>query len=231
LSAQKIRDAEASPFRKFNLIILKHSFFEFQAFREHDIIFDMNNRKDVPGYGYQIAKGATALTESWQALPNVSNNHFMLGHLMEWLYSGIGGIGQTEQSLGYKTVLIDPQIVGDITSATTSYESPYGLIRCGWKKEREKYELKVSVPANSEAVISLPAATFEDITDYGVALTSVTDIINMEVNQNGPIGIKLKVGSGNYLFTVNNPVYQTNTLLDISEEEEKHYNLIDKHLL
>ena len=136
---------------------------------------------------------------------------------MEWLYSGIGGIGQTEQSLGYKTVLIDPQIVGDITSATTSYESPYGLIRCGWKKEREKYELKVSVPANSESVISLPAATFEDITDYGVALTSVTDIINMEVNQNGPIGIKLKVGSGNYLFTVNNPVYQTNTLLDISE--------------
>ena len=53
---------------------------------------------------------------------------------MEWLYSGIGGIGQTEQSLGYKTVLIDPQIVGDITSATTSYESPYGLIRCGWKR-------------------------------------------------------------------------------------------------
>ena len=57
------------------------------------------------------------------------------------------------------------------------------------KKEREKYELKVSVPANSEAVISLPAATFEDITDYGVALTSVTDIINMEVDQNGQMGI------------------------------------------
>ena len=39
---QKIRDAEASPFRKFNLIILKHSFFQFQAFREHDIVLDMN---------------------------------------------------------------------------------------------------------------------------------------------------------------------------------------------
>lgn len=85
------------------------------------------------------------------------------------------------------------------------------------EKGTGKYELKVSVPANSEAVISLPAATFEDITDYGVALTSVTDIINMEVDQNGQMGIKLKVGSGNYLFTVNNPVYQTNTSLDVSE--------------
>ena len=39
---QKIRDAKASPFRKFNLIILKHSFFQFQAFREHDIVLDMD---------------------------------------------------------------------------------------------------------------------------------------------------------------------------------------------
>ena len=29
-----------------------------------DVIFDMNSRSDVPGYGYQLAKGATALTES-----------------------------------------------------------------------------------------------------------------------------------------------------------------------
>ena len=57
-----------------------------------DVIFDMNDRSDVPGYGYQLAKGATALTESWQALPSVSNNHFMLGHIMEWFYSGLGGI-------------------------------------------------------------------------------------------------------------------------------------------
>src|SRR4051812_6707182 len=45
-----------------------------------DVIFDMNSRSDVPGYGYQIAKGATALTESWQAFATNSNNHFMLGH-------------------------------------------------------------------------------------------------------------------------------------------------------
>ncbi|EFS31437.2 hypothetical protein BSGG_2137 [Bacteroides sp. D2] len=179
-----------------------------------ELIYKMNCRYDVPGYGWQLAHDATALTESWQAFGFVSNNHFMLGHLMEWLYSGIGGIRQAENSLGYKTVVITPQLVGDITSAVTSYESPYGMIRCEWKKGREKYELKVSIPANSEAIISLPAATFEDVADYGVDLTSVTSIIKMGTCQEG---IKLKVGSGNYLFTVNNPVYKSTTSLDVSK--------------
>jgi hypothetical protein len=33
--------------------------------RHHpEVIYKMNSRTDVPGYGYQLAKGATALTES-----------------------------------------------------------------------------------------------------------------------------------------------------------------------
>ena len=51
-----------------------------------ELIYKMNCRYDVPGYGWQLAHDATALTESWQAFGFVSNNHFMLGHLMEWLY-------------------------------------------------------------------------------------------------------------------------------------------------
>lgn len=60
----------------------------------NDLISDMNARDDVPGYGYQWRHGATALTERWQALPLVSNNHFMLGHLLEWFYEGLPGIRQ-----------------------------------------------------------------------------------------------------------------------------------------
>ena len=48
------------------------------------VIFDMNSRYDVYGYGYMLAQGATALPESWQALPRKSHNHLMLGHLLEW---------------------------------------------------------------------------------------------------------------------------------------------------
>ena len=69
------------------------------------VIYDMNSRTDVPGYGMQLAKGATALTESWQGNRNASNNHFMLGHLMEWFYSGLAGIRQGADSTAFSKLL------------------------------------------------------------------------------------------------------------------------------
>jgi alpha-L-rhamnosidase len=121
-----------------------------------DVIFDMNNRSDVPGYGYQLAKGATALTESWQALPNVSNNHLMLGHIMEWFYQGLAGISQAANSVAYKNIVIRPQVVGDVTHAAASFQSPYGEIKSAWKKTGNIFELNVTVPVNTVAEIYLP---------------------------------------------------------------------------
>ncbi|HEX2630246.1 MAG TPA: family 78 glycoside hydrolase catalytic domain [Chitinophagaceae bacterium] len=141
-----------------------------------DVIFDMNSRDDVPGYGYQIKQGATALTESWQALPSVSNNHFMLGHLMEWFYAGLCGIKQSPSSIAFKNIEIRPQPVGDIKEAAASYHSMYGLIKVDWKKENGMFTLNVTVPPNSSAEIFFPA----------------NDIHHKPV----------KVGSGNYSYTV-----------------------------
>ncbi len=138
-----------------------------------DIIFDMNNRKDVPGYGYQLAHGATALTESWQALPSVSNNHFMLGHLMEWFYAGLCGIQQAEGSVGYKKIIIRPQPVGDISSATAAYHSMYGNIISDWAIKNGLFALNVTIPANTTAEVYLPG-------------------------NKHPI----KIGSGNYFYSV-----------------------------
>ena len=106
------------------------------------LIYDMNNRNDVAGYGFQLKKGATALTESWAALEEVSNNHLMLGHIMEWFYSGLAGISQDENSIGYDHIKIRPQPVGDITYAKGSFHSPYGWITTDWKKENGHFNLQ-----------------------------------------------------------------------------------------
>jgi hypothetical protein len=123
-----------------------------------DVIFDMNNRDDVPGYGFQLKHGATALTESWQALTVVSNNHFMLGHLMEWFYAGLCGIKQAKDGVAYNKIEIRPQPVGDITYANASYRTPYGEIKSGWKKTGHSFELNVIIPANTKAEIYLPGS-------------------------------------------------------------------------
>jgi alpha-L-rhamnosidase len=157
-----------------------------------DVIYDMNNRSDVPGYGYQIAEGATALTESWQALSTVSNNHLMLGHLMEWFYEGLAGIGQLSSSIAYKNISIKPEVVGNVTHAKASYQSPYGLIVSDWKKDTNTFELNVTIPANSTATIYLPATKTSVVIKDGKAIATVFKVGRAIV----------KIGSGNYQFVV-----------------------------
>lgn len=162
-----------------------------------DVIYDMNSRTDVPGYGYQLSKGATALTESWAALPTVSNNHLMLGHLMEWFYSGLGGIRAAEGAVAFNKIDIKPEVVGDVTFANTSFESPYGMIKSEWKKLENGFEIDVQIPANTTATIHLPANEGSTIKE-GESTFSKSDVVFKEGRA------LIKVGSGKYRFTVSN---------------------------
>ena len=155
-----------------------------------ETIFTINNRNDVPGYGFQLAKGATSLTESWAALRYVSNNHCMLGHLMEWFYSGLAGISQAEESVAYRQIVIRPTPVGDITSATATYESPYGHVVSDWKKEGDAFYLHVEIPANTTALVYFPE-------NYNLkSLTENDQKFRAKTTKDGA----LKIGSGTYSF-------------------------------
>lgn len=156
-----------------------------------DVIFDMNDRSDVPGYGYQLAKGATALTESWQALPSVSNNHFMLGHIMEWFYEGLAGIRPADGAVAYNKIIIRPQPVGDVTWAKANYRSAYGLISSDWKKQDKAFELNINIPANTTASVYLPVDAASKITMNDKPVSGV---------YYNDKGVMIAIGSGVYHF-------------------------------
>jgi alpha-L-rhamnosidase len=156
-----------------------------------DILYKMNNRSDRPGYGYQLKKGATALTESWDALSTSSNNHMMLGHLMEWFYAGLGGIYQAENSVGYNEIIIAPKPVGDIKWVKCSFNSPKGMIQSDWKKEGKSFVLIVEVPKDASAKIILPDE-FKNLALKVIDRNSQKPM-NVQV-ENGEI----KMGSGNF---------------------------------
>lgn len=140
-----------------------------------DIIYLMNRNDSIPGYAYQLKKGATALTESWQAYDDVSNNHLMLGHLMEWLYGGLGGItfktdsgkntSETEVVSAWNNILINPQMVGNIKWTKVSLNTPNGKISCHWKKNSAKstWSIKVCIPKGTNAEIHLPDGKITNI--------------------------------------------------------------------
>jgi len=161
------------------------------------LLFEMNNRDDVPGYGFQLKKGATALTESWPALEQVSNNHLMLGHIMEWFYSGLGGIGQEESSAAYQQIIIRPQMVGDMVNNKADFNSPYGLISTEWMKKNGKILLNISIPVNTTAKVYLPEKDLKKIKESGIAIENNKEF---QIFENSDKGTIVKIGSGKYKF-------------------------------
>jgi alpha-L-rhamnosidase len=160
----------------------------------NDVIFDMNNRDDVPGYGYQMKHGATALTESWQAYPNVSNNHLMLGHLMEWFYSGLAGIRSAKDAVAFNKIEIAPGAPGDVSNAKATYHSVYGDIVSEWEKNAGEFELDVEIPPNTTATVYLPATKNQEVTENG------KKVVVIWLNDSAVV----KIGSGKYRFKIKN---------------------------
>ena len=78
-----------------------------------------------------LAKGATSLTEAWDAEGDstaASQNHFMLGQIQEWFYHDLAGIQNDPANAGFKKIIINPQPVGDVTWVKAGYDSIHGKI-------------------------------------------------------------------------------------------------------
>jgi alpha-L-rhamnosidase len=131
----------------------------FQALADNDrndVMYQMTNHFDVPGYGFQLQFGVTTLTEQWDPRRGSSWNHFMMGQIDEWFYKSLAGIQADPAQPGYKHFLVKPTPVGDLTSVSATQETLYGTIKVDWKKSAGHFELNVTVPVNTTATVVLP---------------------------------------------------------------------------
>ncbi len=140
-----------------------------------DVIFDMNIRSDRPGYGMMLARGATSLTEAWDGRLESSQDHFMLGHIMEWFYSDLAGIKRDPAGSAYSKIIIQPTPVGDITWVKASYQSVRGLIQSNWKISGGLFDLDIVIPEGCTAQVRFPLGfkPDSDLTARGAATRSV----------------------------------------------------------
>ena len=133
-----------------------------------DLVAAMNLQSDKPGYGYQLAKGATSLTEAWDASRIASQDHLMLGQINEWFYHDLAGIAPDPEAPGFKRVLFRPQPVPGVAWARVSHESPRGRVAVAWREEKGRFILDAETPPNTTGEIRWPFATAEEITEGGV---------------------------------------------------------------
>jgi alpha-L-rhamnosidase len=119
-----------------------------------DVLLAMMLRTDPPSYGSQLAAGATALTEAWDANRRNSQDHFMLGGAEEWFYRGLGGIDFDMSRSAEERITIRPRIVDGVNWVKCSFDSKMGMVKSSWKREGKTVTMEVTVPTWAEIWIT-----------------------------------------------------------------------------
>ena len=167
-----------------------------------EVAYQMATTKTYPGWGYMVENGATTIWELWNgntANPQMnSQNHVMLlGDLITWMYENLAGIKSDEKAVAFKKIIMKPMPVDGLTYVNASYHSSYGPVISKWKNKTEQFEWQVSIPANTTAIVYIPA----------VDLASVFENAKPAVNAPGVKFIRMEgktalfeLGSGDYSF-------------------------------
>ena len=121
-----------------------------------EVVVRIATQTTRPSLGYQVKSGLTSLGETWDGGSGQSQNHFMLGAMDVWLMTRLTGIGQADGSVGFRRLVVDPAVVGDLTHAGGSYATPYGDVRSSWRRDAEGVVLDLTVPSGSTAEVRVP---------------------------------------------------------------------------
>jgi alpha-L-rhamnosidase len=164
-----------------------------------DVIYAMNNQSTRPGYGFQLKKGATSLTKAWDAGRDSSQNHFMLGHIMEWFYHDLAGIGMDPSAPAFKKIVIKPAAPGDLSWVKAHYDSIYGRIESHWTIEHGKFTLRVTIPPNTTAVVYVPTRAGTAVAESGTPAAHSPGVKYLRWGNGAGM---YEVASGRYSFSV-----------------------------
>ncbi|QZE15591.1 glycoside hydrolase family 78 protein [Halosquirtibacter laminarini] len=163
-----------------------------------DLVYLMMKQKSYPGWGYMLSKGANTCWEHWDG--RWSNIHACFVSGGGWFYQGVAGIGQQENSAGFKKILIKPQLVDSIRHQNTFFISPYGKISVEWNRNnKDQLQYNIEIPVNTEAKLFLPVTREKVILESGSALGDEISIIDRTQEM-----IILSIPSGKYTFDIKN---------------------------
>lgn len=178
-------------------IALKPVLMSLAKYGYNDVVYQMANQTDYPSYGYWVVKGCTTTPEYWDM--SYSQNHCMMDHIEEWLYSQIGGIQMNDSLPGdaFSQFVIKPWIPADMNEMRASTCSPYGMIVSEYTKSDGYVNFHISVPANSTATIVLPVAD-SWLYEGELPVSASTDGVE-SISFNDSLAV-MRVGSGDYHF-------------------------------
>jgi alpha-L-rhamnosidase len=169
-----------------------------------DTAYRLLTQDTFPSWGYSIKNGATTIWERWDGWteekgfqdPGMNSfNHYAFGSVGRWLFGTMAGIDT--DGPGYKRITIHPRPGGGFTFAKASYKSIHGKIVSDWKITDHKFELDVTIPANTTATVYVPAKDADGVTESGRPATQAKCVRLLRMENGKAV---FEVGSGSYTF-------------------------------
>jgi len=116
------------------------------------------NRR-VPGWLYQVERGATTIWERWDALgPNGeihdpemnSYNHYAYGAVCQWLFEDVAGVKPRADAPGFDRVTLSPHILPALGHASMWHDCRHGRITARWSLDGARVAYEVTLPPGCE---------------------------------------------------------------------------------
>ena len=173
-----------------------------------DIAYTLLMQETYPSWLYPVKMGATTIWERWDGqkpdstfqTPGMNSfNHYAYGAIGDWMYRVMAGIDTYASHPGYKKIMIKPHIGGNLTEVAAGLLTYYGKVSSGWKVSDNQLALDVEIPANTTAMIYLPASDANAVQESNKALSSANGL--KVVGKEGDY-VVVEAGSGSYHFVV-----------------------------
>ena len=167
-----------------------------------DVAYKLASQTSYPSWGYMVENGATTVWELWNGdhgdpLMNSGNHVMQIGDLCTWLHEYVAGIAPDETRPGFKHIIMRPRVIGDLTSAKATHESPYGTIVSDWKLKDGIFTWHIEIPANTTATVYVPTSDAKAITESGKPAESADGIKFLRTESDRAV---FELGSGRYSF-------------------------------
>ena len=170
-----------------------------------DVAYKLFLQTEYPSWLFPVRQGATTMWERWNSY-TVKNgfgpvgmnsfNHYAYGAIEEWMMSHSLGIQRDEKNPGYKLIIIQPEIGGELDYVNGGFESMQGYIGSRWEKRKNGYTYGVTVPGNTTTSLFLPANKAS-----GIKLLKGKEGASFVSYKNGKVQYELKSGTYEFVCT------------------------------
>jgi alpha-L-rhamnosidase len=184
-----------------------------------DLMYRVATAKTYPGWGYMVDHGATTIWETWAGYPMShgypgAESMIMWATIDEFFYNDLAGIrgpeyyGPGQMAPGFRDIRIKPFVPAGLDNAGASIRTVRGVLSSRWTKAAGGLELRVSVPANSRATVSVPKIGLRNVavTEGGQPVWRggkyVSGVEGITKGAEDADCVTFDVGSGSYAFAL-----------------------------